>query len=232
MQLPLRSLASTLFIFITISLSAQSSLSVEYRLELIETKVDLDEIEGLEQMGQLKNMMESARYRVMFKGEKSRIEIKSLLISLIMVTDYTEGKSLILTSALGDKSAQLIEGEDYGSLSEMREDTEDKVEFGNSSKKLAGYTCKDAKISKADGTVTSVWYCPDLKGNESPLNRFQSHLIDGLILQMDSEFNGIKVRFKADEVSKDEIDDKYLGFGIPKGYALKKPELSQLKNGL
>jgi GLPGLI family protein len=216
MQLPLRLLASTLFIFITISLSAQSSLSVEYKLELIETKVDLDEIEGLEQMGQLKNMMESARYRVMFKGEKSRIEIKSLLISMIMVTDYTEGKSLILTSALGDKSAQLIEGEDYSSLSEMREDTEDKVEFGNSSKKLAGYTCKDAKISKADGTVTTVWYCPDLKGNESPLNRFQSPLIDGLILQMDSEFNGIKVRFKADEVSKDEIDDKYLGFGIPK----------------
>jgi GLPGLI family protein len=232
MQLPLRLLASTLFIFITISLSAQSSLSVEYKLELIETKVDLDEIEGLEQMGQLKNMMESARYRVMFKGEKSRIEIKSLLISMIMVTDYTEGKSLILTSALGDKSAQLIEGEDYSSLSEMREDTEDKVEFGNSSKKLAGYTCKDAKISKADGTVTTVWYCPDLKGNESPLNRFQSPLIDGLILQMDSEFNGIKVRFKADEVSKDEIDDKYLGFGIPKGYELKKPEFSQLKNGL
>ncbi len=232
MQLPLRLLASTLFIFITISLSAQASLSVEYKLELVETKVNLDEIEGLEQMGQLKNMMESARYRVMFKGDKSRIEIKSLLISMIMVTDYTEGKSLILTSALGDKSAQLIEDEDYKSLSEMSEDTEDKVEFGNGSKKLAGYNCKDAKITQADGTISTVWYCPDLKGNKSPLNRFQSPLIDGLILQMDSDFNGIKVRFKANEVSKDDIDDKYLGFGIPKGYELKKPDLSQLKNGL
>mgnify|MGYP003633844357 CR=1 FL=1 len=232
MKFHLRYLASTLLIFIAISLSGQSSLSVEYKLELIETKVNLDEIEGLEQMDQLKGMMERARYRVMFKGDKSRIEIKSLLISMIMVTDYTEGKSLILTSALGDKSAQLIEGKDYTSLSKMSEDVEDKVEFGNSTKKLAGYTCKDAKIIKSDGTETTVWYCSELKGKESPLNRFQSPLIDGLILQMDSDFNGIKVRFKADEVSKDEIDDKYLGFGIPKGYELKKPELSQLKNGL
>jgi len=183
-------------------------------------------------MDQVKVMMESARYRVMFKGDKARIEIKSLIISIIMITDYTVGKSLILTRALADKSAQLIEGEAYDSLTTMSQATNDKVVLGKATKKIAGYDCKDAKIIKADGSETTVWYCPKLQGKNSPLNRFQSPLIAGLILQMDSDFNGIKVRFKADEVSKDEIDDKYLGFGIPKGYDLKKPDLSQLQNGL
>lgn len=232
MQLFLRSISSIILIFIVISLKGQNSLSVEYELELIETTVDLKEIEGLEQMSQLKGMLENASYRVMFKGDKSRIEVKSLIISMIMVTDFTAGKALILTSALGDKSAQLIEGEEYTNLYNMRGDEEGEVVLKKESKKIAGYTCKKAIIIKADGTETSIWYSPELKGNDSPLNRFQSPLIDGLILEMDSDFNGITVRFTADEVSKEEIDDKYLGFGIPKGYDLKTPDLSQLKNGL
>ena len=232
MHLSLRSIFSILLIFISISLKSQNSLSVEYELELIETTVDLKEIEGLEQMSQLKGMLENASYRIMFKGDKSRIEVKSLLISMIMVADFTEGKALILTSALGNKSAQLVEGEEYTSLYDMRGDNEEKIELKRGTKEIAGYTCKMASIIKADGTEATVWYCPELKGQNSPLNRFQSPLIDGLILEMDSDFNGITVRFTADEISQEEIDDKYLGFGIPKGYDLEAPDLSQLKNGL
>jgi|GEM_PF-1183196 len=232
MHLSLQSIFSILLIFTGISLKGQNSLSIEYELELIETTVDLKEMEGLEQMNQLKAMLENASYRVMFKGDKSRIEVKSLIISMIMVSDFTEGKALILTSAMGNKSAQLLEGEEYNSLYDMRGDNEEKVALKKESKKIAGYTCKKAIIIKADGTETSIWYCPELKGKDSPLNRFQSPLINGLILEMDSDFNGITVRFTADEVSKDEIDDKYLGFGIPKGYDLETPDLSQLKNGL
>jgi len=232
MSLFLRSFLPIILIFISISLKSQNSLSVEYELELIETTVDIKEIEGLEKMSQLKGMLENASYRVMFKGHKSRIEVKSLLVSMIMVTDFTEGKALILTSALGNKSAQLIEKEEYTALYEMREETEVKVVLINESKEIAGYTCKKATINKSDSTQTTIWYCPELQGKESPLNRFQSPLIEGLILEMDSDFNGITVRFTADKISTDEIDDKYLGFGIPKGYDLKAPDLSELKNGL
>ncbi len=232
MPISLRPLFSIILIFISISSYSQSSLSVEYELELIETTIDLKEVEGLEEMSQLKGMLENASYRIMFKGDKSRIEIKSLVISMIMVTDFTEGKALILSSALGNKSAQLIENEEYKSLYDLQEETQDKVELKNDTKEIAGYTCKKATISKADGSQTNIWYCPDLQGKESPLNRFQSPLIEGLILEMDSDFNGITVRFTADKVSKKDIDDKYLGFGIPKGYDLKAPDLSELKNGL
>jgi GLPGLI family protein len=228
----LRNFALALLLISGITLNGQSSLSIDYKLELIESKVDLNDLEGMDKMGQVKRLMESARYKLMFKGEKSRIEIKSLVFSMIMVNDFTLQKSLILTSALGDKSAQIIEGEQYNSLNELSEETEEKVEIGTGEKEIAGYSCNEAFISKTDGTKSHVWFTPSLLVKNSPFNRFQSPLIDGLILEMESDFNGIKVKFKADKVSKKEIDDKYLGFGIPKGYELKDPDLSQLKSGL
>jgi GLPGLI family protein len=228
----LRNLGLALLLLTGITLNGQSSLSIEYKLKLMESKVDLENLEGMEKMGQVKRMMESARYKLMFKGDKSRIEVKSLLISMIMVNDFKLKKSLILTSALGDKSAQVIEGENYKSLNELNEDEEGKVEIGTGTKEIAGYSCKEAFISKADGTKSHVWFTPSLEVQNSPFNRFQSPLIKGLILEMESDFNGIKVQFTADKVSEKEIDDKYLGFGIPKGYELKDPDLSQLKSGL
>jgi GLPGLI family protein len=228
----LRHLGLALLLISGITLNGQSSLSIEYKLELIESKVDLKNLEGMDKMGQLKGMMESARYTLMFKGDQSRIEVKSLLVSMIMVNDFELKKSLILTSALGDKSAQIIEGEQYNSLNDLREEVEEKVEIGEGIKEIAGYSCKEAFIYKADGTKSHVWFTPSLLVKNSPFNRFQSPLIAGLILEMESDFNGIKVKFKADKVSKKEIDDKYLGFGIPKGYELKDPDLSQLKSGL
>lgn len=221
-----------LFSLTSIILLAQNSLSIEYKLELTETKLDIKELEGIRDLGQIKNLLESARYKIMYKGDKSRIEVKSLLVSMIMVSDFQAKKALILTSAMGDKSAQLLEGEMYDSLYELRSENEQKVILGSKTKKIAGYTCKDARLINSDGSETLLWYAPSLASKNNPLNRFQSPLIKGLILEMESDFNGITVRFQAHKIDDKEIDDKYLGFGIPKAYELKKPNLDQLKSGL
>ncbi len=104
------------------------------------------------------------------------------------------------------------------------------VEYGNKTKNIAGYQCKNAILEFKNGDPSyEVWFTRkiDIK-NPNWANAY--YKIDGVLLDYRLKKFGLNLHFIATKVSPSKIDDSY--FTIPEEYEIiKNSELEKMMEG-
>ncbi|HTL82481.1 MAG TPA: hypothetical protein VL651_12295, partial [Bacteroidia bacterium] len=104
------------------------------------------------------------------------------------------------------------------------------VEYGNKSKEIAGYKCKNAILKFKDGTPSlEVWYTKDISiKNPNWANAY--YKIDGVLMDYRLKKYGLELHFTATCVSDAQIDKS--NFAIPTDYVkVPNSELEKMFSG-
>jgi hypothetical protein len=104
------------------------------------------------------------------------------------------------------------------------------VEYGNKTKEIAGYKCKNATLKFKDGSPSyEVWYTKDI-GIKNPNWSNAYYKIDGVLMDYRLKKYGLELHFTATSVSEASIDPAY--FTIPPEYEpVKNSELERMFEG-
>lgn len=104
------------------------------------------------------------------------------------------------------------------------------VEYGNQTKEIAGYKCKNATLHFKNGSPSyEVWFTKDISiKNPNWANAY--YKIDGVLMDYRLKKYGLELHFTATSVSEASIDDSY--FTIPAEYEpVKNCELEKMFQG-
>jgi GLPGLI family protein len=104
------------------------------------------------------------------------------------------------------------------------------VEYGNQTKEIAGYTCKNATIKFKDGSPSyDVWFTKDISIKDPNWSNAY-YKIDGVLMDYKLKKYGLELHFTATSVSEATIDQSY--FTIPKEYeSVPNSELEKMFQG-
>ncbi|CAN5163542.1 hypothetical protein BH09BAC5_BH09BAC5_17390 [soil metagenome] len=104
------------------------------------------------------------------------------------------------------------------------------VEYGNKTKDIAGYSCKNATMKFKDGTPSyEIWFTKDISIKD-PNWANAYYKIDGVLMDYRLKKYGLELHFTATSVSEATIDDSY--FTIPAEYTpVKNSELEKMFEG-
>jgi hypothetical protein len=104
------------------------------------------------------------------------------------------------------------------------------VEYGNQTKEIAGYSCKNATIKFKDGSPSyDVWYTKDISiKNPNWSNAY--YKIDAVLMDYRLKKYGLELHFTATSVSEATIDQSY--FAVTSDYDLvRNSELEKMFEG-
>lgn len=94
------------------------------------------------------------------------------------------------------------------------------VVYGNETKEIAGYKCKNATIKFKDGTPSyDVWFTRDI-GIKDPNWSNAYYKVDGVLMDYRLKKYGLELHFTATSVSEATIDNGY--FNIPAEFEMVK----------
>ncbi len=104
------------------------------------------------------------------------------------------------------------------------------VEYGNQTKEIAGYSCKNATLKFKDGSPSyDVWYTKDISIKDPNWSNAY-YKIDGVLMDYKLKKYGLELHFVATSVSEATIDQSY--FTIPAEYdPVKNSELEKMFEG-
>jgi len=214
--LPHTLLLTALFVSITGRLMAQQTISdakVIYKMELPPEQLQMDA------------MLEGSSLTQYMHGHLSRIDMNFNVVKYTYLINSKESTMVTLIDRHGDK--YLIRGnkEQYEKDLKQYEGIQFKEE--NATKQIAGYTCKKAIGTMADGKTFEVYYAPQLLPENRQYNRRFVNL-KGLPLEFEIlTKTGAKMRVVATKIDLYPIPASY--FDIPKsGY--KEVSQEELKN--
>ncbi|MEM9985432.1 MAG: DUF4412 domain-containing protein, partial [Bacteroidota bacterium] len=165
-------------------------------------------------------MMKDMTMTMAIQDKKSRIEMDmGSMMSMVTVFSSEEKKSVVLMDMMGQKIAQVSEGEDFDEQIATQQDL--KVTKTSESKKIAGYTCYKALIENPDGDGEfEIWFTEDIKVGDVD-NPYIYAGIEGFPLEMVVSQQGMYMRMKALSVSTQRMPDSDFSTEIPAGYVIK-----------
>ena len=159
-------------------------------------------------------MMGDMETKITFKNGKSLTEVTSMMYTQQIAQDGSGGM-LLLTEAMGNKTAVKMTKEDLDKEAEKSKDKnpEPKIEYINETKTIAGYECKKAIITMVDKkkeTKSEIWYCEKFENQNKDGKGKGMGVVKGL-KGMPFEFSGeqgpMKIKMVAKEVSIDPVAD-------------------------
>ena len=156
---------------------------------------------------------------VMIKGGKSRTDIITSGGSRIEMTDHQEKTKIKLLNMMGQKYAIRYTTEEIAQ--ETAKEPPVKVEYTSETKTLAGYPCKNARITVNDinGKYTiEVFYTPELGGKQANFDKGIYKDIDGVLMEFSMKTTDMLMRFTAVSVEKKAISLKE--FEVPAEYSI------------
>ena len=177
------------------------------------------DIEGMEEADAMTMAMLKDMTMVMsFQDQKARIEMDMGMVQVRSVMDQASGKMLILTDAMGTKSAQLTNINEE-EKAQAAQDQEVNIRKTGKTKEIAGYTCYQTFVSPEDQEEIEMWCTPEIKvGNTA--NQYIYKGMDGFPLEMLVDQQGMKMRMVASSVDTDKMDDSFFSLEVPEGYQL------------
>jgi len=180
-------------------------------------EIEFDEMEDADPMTM--SMLKDMSMVMAFQDQKARIEMDMGMIQMRSITDQESGKMLILTDAMGNKSAQLTDIEEDERVQAARDQEVDVRETGKT-KDIAGYKCFQVFVSPAgQEEEMEMWYTPDIQVANTA-NQYIYKGVDGFPLEMMVDQQGIKMRMVASSVETDKMDPALFSMEVPKGYVL------------
>ena len=173
-------------------------------------------------------MMEGMTMTMMFKDDKARVEMDMSMGKTISVVDAGEKKGVVLMDMMGMKMAMPMGPDEFADAED--EDRNPDVKITNKTKKIAGYTCKQAIITDEDGSKYEIWYTPEIKVNAQGTD-YDYGDIDGFPLEMETKQDDMKVKMVAQDVSTKKLDNDLFDMSIPAGYTEMTPEMMKQMGG-
>ncbi|MBI5541094.1 MAG: DUF4412 domain-containing protein [Bacteroidia bacterium] len=152
---------------------------------------------------------------ICYSGPKTRLEQKSAMGSVIIITNSETKEQVVLLDMMGQKMAlKSTKEETEKAQAEIPKGT---VTVGTETKKIAGYDCKKADFVQ-DGKTSTIWVTDgiDLK-NSNWQTQYKD--VEGVMLeyvQEGGQEGEIKMLISAKEVKKEKVKDAM--FAIPTGY--------------
>lgn len=155
-----------------------------------------------------------------FADNKARTELDmGSMMSMVTVLDNESGEMLMLMGGMiGNKAVrtttdELAEGQDE----EVEEPT---ITYTKEKKVIAGYNCKKAIITDADGNEMEYWYTEEIKTISTDKKSAVSKL-PGLALEYNMNNQGMIMSFTATKVKtvldEETIEEKFT-LEVPDGY--------------
>ncbi len=162
----------------------------------------------------LADAFDGASASVYIKGAMSRSEMVSALASFTTIHDSRTGSSVLLQEVSGQKLLIRLNADNWKEKNKRY----DGITFADTkeTKVIAGYTCKKAIASMADGTTFTVYYTPELIPDNPDYN-YQFRNLKGLPLEYERSMKSLKMKYT---VSKIDINPVPVSkFDIPQsGY--------------
>lgn len=205
--------------FFCININAQDNITIKSTLKL----------EGLPEG--FEGMSESDMI-VYMKGDKTKIEISSMMGTQTMINDGK--KSTMLADQMGNKYGYVVtkEEEEEELKNEPKNTEKPSIEYVDEKTTVAGYECKKAIITTLEGkektkSVTTVWYTDKIKpqnGKKQIKNMPDFGDLKGYPMKYEGPFNIMGMELKrfvtTNEVLTTAIEDATF---VPnaEGYQLK-----------
>jgi GLPGLI family protein len=164
-------------------------------------------------------MFSGSKMNLYFGDNKARTDLDmGTMMSMSTVVDNETEEILILMGGMIGERAVLTNSEEMET--DQEEVEEPTVTLTKEKKEIAGYKCKKAIITDADGNEMEYWYTEDIKTVTTDKKAAISKL-PGLALQYAVDREGMMMSFTAKTVEtsldKETIKEK-LSLEIPEGY--------------
>jgi GLPGLI family protein len=137
------------------------------------------------------------------------------LFSISFISDPQKKKFTNLVKLINQKFATVIEGAEL--KKEVDGEPKPIIEKTSDTKIIAGYNCKRAKVTFADGKTPGfdVWYTTEIN-IENPNWSNPFHEIEGVLMEYQLKRFNLELRFKCVSVTKASIDNS--AFELPAEY--------------
>lgn len=166
---------------------------------------------------------------VKFKNDYSAAELEAGMgfAKMKFISDPNKNQFLSQISFI-DKKQSLMNMDEIKKTNYYLPDYD--VEYGNKTKQIAGYTCKNATIKFKDGSPSyDVWFTKDI-GIKNPNWSNAYYKIDGVLMDYRLKKYGLGLHFTATSVSEATIDQSY--FTITPDYDMvRNSELEKMFEG-
>jgi len=199
--------ATVILNFSVTSVSAQSSFE-----GIVTTEIKMLEVpKGEEGMEGLMNQTMTSY----FKGGRSRIEMTSMGMNSIIISDQDKKEVTMLMDMLGQKIAMVMpmeEGSPSDSGMEFGYEGE-KITMTNETKTISGYSCRKGIVQFEEGQM-EVWFAESVK--EFPM--YDSRM-PGVPIQYIVDEDDMKMQITVKEIKSQSVPEKM--FSVPSEYTVK-----------
>ncbi|MCD6065554.1 MAG: hypothetical protein K0S33_380 [Bacteroidetes bacterium] len=154
-------------------------------------------------------MVSGSELKMYFKGEKSRTEFNNAFVSTTTVKD--DKKIVTLMDIMGQKKYMEVTADEAKKME--GKSPEPKIEYKDETKKIAGYDCKKAIITrkneKGESSTSTVWYTEKIpyKGQGKSKGSAGFGALKGAPLEFEMEMGPMKAKLVATEVSMGAVSD-------------------------
>ncbi len=211
-----------LFLFLLMG----ASISTQAQMSECEITYDLD-FSGADMDPMAKAMMEGAEMTMSFKGRSARVFMNMNMMTTTAIVNDEAKEGVVLMDMMGMKMAMVMGEDEF----DQEDGPEPNIRETGKTKKIAGYTCKQAFVDNGDGQEYEVWYSPKIK----PIASAQGYSykgINGFPLEMEVNEDGNLMKMKAKEVKTSGLSDDLFDLTIPEGYKeMSQEELMQMGGG-
>ena len=173
------------------------------------------------QAGQLPTSM-----TIKIKGTKTRQDMVVGVVSQSGISDAATRTQIALIDMMGQKYAIRTTPADLDTA--FKKIPAAKIELKSDTKEIAGYVCKKATVTEEDQTF-DVWYTEEI-GTESNFANPSMREIKGMLMEYESDMNGIKMKMTVKSVKAEKVKDVL--FMMPADYKeLTKEEVKAMFGG-
>lgn len=151
---------------------------------------------------QMADAMDGATTTVYLKGSKSRTDMVNALGNETNIQDSKTGNAVILKEYSGQKLMITLTKENWEEKNKAYNDI--KFEFTNETKTIAGYVCKKAIATMANGKSFTVYYSPDIIVANKDYNTTFKNL-PGLPMEYEIETGKLKIKYTLSKISFDPV---------------------------
>lgn len=182
-------------LFITISVTAQKQLTegvLQYNISIVSPKSETPTL----------NSLNGAVLSVYLKPAVSRTEMKSTLGTESTVFDTRSGTGFILKEYSGQKLMISMNADNWEQKNKAYEDLN--FTITNETATIAGYQCKKATATLADGKIFTVYFDPTVVISNKKYNNAFSRL-QGLPVQYEIQSGNLSFKYTLSSLTYDAV---------------------------
>lgn len=182
-------------------------------------------------MGMAAQMM--GKEQVMyFKNGNVRMESKTIMGDIAVISDAKSGEGYSLMNMMGEKYAIKMTDVDLAAFTEMNGSAKPEVKVTKEQKKILGYKCTKAIVTyKSEGKSFEgeAWFTKDIAPISSPLaSQTKVEGIDGFIVESSIVTKGMLIKVTCTKIETTPVSDEL--FKVPEGYTIK--TMAELMGGM